>query len=175
MPQLSGKQKNWLVSAHVASGGLWFGTAICMVVIALHHQTAASGDQLYAVNAILKLLDDVVIIPAAMLSLLTGGLLSWLTVWGFTKFYWVITKWVATLALIGFGSFWLGPWTNAATAIAEAERLQALTNPLFMFDFKAAALGGVVQTVCLLAIIAISILKPWGRRSAQSPETSAES
>ncbi|MCU0567340.1 MAG: hypothetical protein MUF49_12165 [Oculatellaceae cyanobacterium Prado106] len=171
MPQLRGQQKNWLVSAHVASGGVWLGTAICMVVIALNHQTATNGDELYAVNAVLKLLDDVVIIPAAMLSLLTGGLLSWLTIWGFTKFYWVITKWIATVALIVFGSFWLGPWTNAATAIAQTERLQALTNPLFMFDFKAAATGGAVQVFCLFVIISISVLKPWGRRTIEKSET----
>jgi hypothetical protein len=171
MPKLSSKQKNWLVSAHVAFGGLWFGTAICMVVIALNHQTSASGDELYAANAILKLLDDFVIIPAAMLSLLTGGLLSWLTIWGFVKFYWVMTKWIATVSLIVFGTFWLGPWTNAATAIAKAERLNALTNPLFMFDFKAAAIGGAIQTICLFTIIAISVLKPWGRRDSKTLET----
>jgi hypothetical protein len=56
------------------------------------------------------------------------------------KFYWVITKWVATVTLIVFGTFWLRPWTNPATAIAETERLNALTNPLFMFDSKAAAI-----------------------------------
>jgi hypothetical protein len=171
MPKLTGKQKNWLVSAHVALGGLWFGTAICMVAIALNYQTSASGDELYAANAILKLLDDLVIIPAAMLSLLTGGLLSWLTIWGFVKFYWVITKWIATVTLIVMGTFWLGPWTNAATAIAKAERLNALTNPLFMFDIKAAMLGGAIQIFCLLTIIAISVLKPWGRRDSKTLET----
>lgn len=168
MPQLTGKQKNWLVSAHVIFGGAWFGTAICMVTVAFNHLTSTNGDELYAINATLKLLDDFVIIPSAILSLLTGGLLSWLTIWGFVKFYWVITKWVATVTLIAFGTFWLGPWTNAATAIAESERLNALTNPLFMFDFKAAAFGGAIQTICLLSIIAISVLKPWGRRDLKN-------
>jgi hypothetical protein len=170
MPQLTGKQKNWLVSAHVVFGGAWFGTAIGMVVTAFNHLTATNGDELYAINATLKLLDDFVIIPSAILSLLTGGLLSWLTIWGFVKFYWVIAKWVATVTLIVFGTFWLGPWTNAATEIAKVERLNALTNPLFMFDFKAAAIGGAVQVTCILIIIVISVLKPWGKRNVKKLE-----
>ncbi|MBE9032077.1 hypothetical protein IQ266_20265 [filamentous cyanobacterium LEGE 11480] len=170
MPQLTRKQKQWLVSAHVSTGALWFGTAVCMVVISLHHQNPTSGDELYLAQETIQILDEVVIVPAASLSLLTGGLLSWLTVWGFTKFYWVISKWVVTLALIIFGTFWLGQWTNAATAIAETERLKALQNPLFMFDSHSALIGGVIQTVCLLGIIAVSILKPWGRRDTKKAE-----
>jgi hypothetical protein len=42
-----------------------------------------------------------------------------------------------------------------------------------MFDFKAAAIGGAIQTICLLAIIAISVLKPWGRRGSKNLETPA--
>lgn len=170
MNKLNIKQKNWLLSSHVAFGGIWFGTALCMIIITLSNRNTPNGDQLYAINSILKLLDDLVIIPAATLSLLTGGLLSWLTIWGFVKHYWVIVKWVATVTLIVFGTFWLGPWTNAMTVISEAERLQALQNPLYMFDQKAVLVGAIIQTICLLAIISISVLKPWGRRKIKTQE-----
>ncbi|MER3495155.1 MAG: hypothetical protein C4323_25050 [Mastigocladus sp. ERB_26_2] len=131
---------------------------------------ATNGDELYAINSVLKLLDDFVIIPAANLSLLTGGLLCWLTVWGFFKHYWVIVKWIATVTLITFGTLWLGSWTNAMTAISQAQRLQALQNPLYVFDQKAIIVGAIIQTASILAIIAISVLKPWGRRNIQKQE-----
>lgn len=35
MKKLSVKPKNWLVSFHVASGGIWLGTALCIVVVAI--------------------------------------------------------------------------------------------------------------------------------------------
>ncbi|MBD2184779.1 hypothetical protein H6S82_28395 [Planktothrix sp. FACHB-1355] len=162
--KLTGTAKSWLVSAHVASGSIWFGTALSMVLIGLSNLHTQNGDELYAINSVVKLLDDFVVIPAAIASSVTGALLCWLTVWGFFKFYWVIVKWIATTVLITFGTFWLGPWTNAMTAISDAERIKALTNPLFMFDIKAVITGGSIQTFCLLAIIAISIIKPWGRR-----------
>jgi hypothetical protein len=168
MKKLSVKQKNWLLSSHVASGGIWFGTALCMIVIAWSNRKTPNGDELYAINSVMKLLDDFVIIPAAIASLLTGGLLSWLTIWGFFKHYWVIVKWVATVTLIVFGTLWLGPWTNAMTAISEVERLRSLQNPLYMFDQKAVLTGAIIQTICILSIIGISVLKPWGRRNVES-------
>ncbi len=170
MKKLNVKQKNWLLSFHVAFGGIWFGTALCMVVIAWSNRSTPNGDELYAINSILKRLDDFVIIPSANLSLLTGGLLCWLTIWGFFKHYWVIVKWVATVTLIVVGTIWLGPWVNAVTAISETDRLQALQNPLYIFDQKGVIIGGIIQTFCVLAIVAISVLKPWGRRNLKKEE-----
>ncbi len=164
MKKLSVKPKNWLVSLHVASGGLWLGAACSIVATAIVKGATLNGDELYGINSVLKFIDDWVIIPTAMLSLLTGGLLCWLTIWGFTKHYWVIVKWVATVMLITTGTIWLGPWLNAMTAISDAERLQAFQNPLYVIDQQRVIIGGLIQTSCLLAIIAISVLKPWGRR-----------
>lgn len=172
MKKLSVKPKNWLVSAHVVLSGIWLGTALCLVAIALLNRDTPNGDELYAINFVLKFLDDWVVIPTATLSLVTGGLLSWLTNWGFVKHYWVITKWVATVTLIVTGTIWLGPWVNAMTALSEAERSQALHNPLYVFDHTAVVVGGSIQVACLFAVIAISVLKPWGRRMIKS-QTSA--
>jgi hypothetical protein len=69
----------------------------CMVLIALSNRSTVNGDELYAINSVLKLLDDFVIIPSATLSSVTGTLLCWLTTWGFTKHYWIIAKWIATV------------------------------------------------------------------------------
>jgi hypothetical protein len=166
MPRLNVKQKNWLLSGHVASGSLWFGVALAMVLMTIANLKTFNGDELHAVNAMVKLLDDFVIIPMAIASALTGTLLCWLTVWDFFKFYWVITKWITTTALIIFGTFWLGPWTNSMTTISDGERAKALTNPLFMFDTHGVIVGGSIQVVSLLAIIFISIIKPWGKRDS---------
>jgi hypothetical protein len=177
MKRLSVKPKNWLLSVHVASGGIWLGTAICLVLVAIVKGNSGNGDELYGINAALKLLDDWVIIPTAMLSLLTGGLLSWLTIWGVTKHYWVMLKWIMTVTLITAGTIWLGPWLNAMTALSQADRSHALQNPLYVLDYKGVVWGGLLQNSFLVAIVFISVLKPWGRRKEQpfsSPENSAK-
>jgi len=174
MPKINSQQKNWLVSLHVISGSLWFGVAIAMLAMTIANLQTTNGDELYAINAMVKLLDDFVVIPMAIASALTGTLLCWLTVWGFTKFYWVISKWSITTILIIFGTFWLGPWTNSMTAISDTERVKALTNPLFMFNTQAVILFGLIQVLCLLILICISVIKPWGRRNLTKNNTIGE-
>jgi hypothetical protein len=171
MPRLKIDQKNWLLSLHVTSGGIWLGTALCLVTVAIVKGSTTDGDELYGINSVLKLLDDWVIIPAATLSLVTGGFLCWLTIWGFAKYYWVIVKWIATVALIVTGTLWLGPWLNAMTAISEGDRLHALQNPLYLFDHQSVIIGGSIQTLCVIAIIMISFVKPWGKRSVSEPRS----
>jgi hypothetical protein len=87
-----------------------------------------------------------------------------MTNYGFTKFYWVITKWVLTTGLVVFGTFWLFPWGNTAEKLSEQEGLQALNNLVYNFDAKGVLVGTLVQVLSLIVIIAISVLKPWGRR-----------
>jgi len=174
MPKLNVQQKNWLLSAHVGFAALWTGTVLSMFALAVTNQQSTNADVLHTLNSAINVLDDYVVIPSALGSLVTGTLLCWLTIWGFFKHYWVIAKWIGTVTLIVLGTFWLFPWANAATAISEAQRLQALENPLYRFDAKAVLIGTLVQVVCLLALIAISFLKPWGRRSVkQSPPASS--
>ncbi len=170
--KLNVKQKNWLVSAHVASGAIWFGTGLCLVIMGVKNVDAPNGDALYAINEICKFLDDFVIVPTATLSLVTGFFLSWFTNWGFVKHYWVMTKWVLTVSAIVFGTFWIGPWLNAMTSISATERLQALHNPLYMFNNQGIIWGGLAINVTLLVVIAVSLLKPWGRRFTDKPKKS---
>jgi hypothetical protein len=172
--KLNVKQKNWLVSAHVASGAIWLGTGLCLVIMGVKNVHAPNGDALYAINEIAKFLDDFVIVPTATLSLVTGFFLSWFTNWGFVKHYWVMTKWFLTISAIVFGTFWISPWINAMTSISATERLRALQNPLYMFDNQGMIWGGVAINICLLVVIAISLLKPWGRRLSEKPKKSKD-
>lgn len=167
MPKLDVKQKNWLLSAHISFAALWTGAVLSIFALAVSNQQSSNADVLSALNSAINLLDDYIVIPSAMGSLLTGTLLSWLTIWGFFKHYWVIAKWIGTVVVIVTGTFLLYPWANAATAISESQRLQALGNPLYRFDTKAVLIGAVVQVVCLLLLITISVLKPWGRRTVK--------
>jgi hypothetical protein len=138
----------------------------------LRNVNAPNGDALYAINEIYTFLDDFVIIPTATLSSLTGFFLCWFTNWSFFKHYWVITKWVLTTVAIVFGTFRIGPWINAMTSISATERLQALQNPLYMFDNQGIIWGGLAINLTLLIIIAVSLLKPWGRRLVGKPKKS---
>jgi len=106
-------------------------------------------------SAIENLLDDYVVIPAAVVLLLAGTFFQ-LTIWGF--FAALLGKVDCyCIALIVFGTFWLFPWAVSATTVSGAQRLQALENPLYSFDAK-----GVLKLeqfcariTCLVVIIAL--------------------
>lgn len=162
--KLSLQQKNWVLSFHIGFATLWTGTVLSMFLIALKNQNTVNSDILFTLNSVINLLDDVVVIPSAIGSVVTATILCWQTNYGFFKFYWVITKWILTTGLIIFGSFWLFPWGNAAEDIALTEGLNALQNPVYLFDAKGVLIGSVIQVSFLFLIVVISTLKPWGRR-----------
>lgn len=162
--KLNVKQRNWLLSLHIASGGLWFGTALCSVALALGFRSLGDGRVLHGINLARNLMGEFIIVPSAIFSVITGFLLCSFTNWGFFKHYWVIVKQLATLTLIVIGSVWLGPWTKEMTEISETVRSQALQNSHYSFLQNTVTIGGTLQTLALLAIIVISTVKPWSRQ-----------
>lgn len=168
--KLSLQQKNWVLSFHIGFATLWTGAVLSMFLIAFRNKDSTNADILFALNSVINLLDDFVVIPSAIGSVITATLLCWQTNFGFFKFYWVIVKWVLSTALIIFGTFWLFPWANEATAISSGEGLRSLQNPVYSFDAIGVLLGTLVQVLFLFVIIPISVLKPWGRRATQEKE-----
>ena len=126
--------------------------------------SAVNANILYALHSAVNLLDDYIVIPAAIGSVLTATFLCWFTNYGFTKFWWVISKWFLTISLVIFGTFWLYPWSNAAESIAKEQGLSAFNNNVYRLDVQGVVLGGAIQALLLLIIIGISVIKPWGRR-----------
>ncbi|AFY86641.1 MULTISPECIES: hypothetical protein [Chroococcidiopsis] len=164
-PRWSIQQKNWVLSFHIGFATLWTGTVLSMFLIAWRNKDSTNPDILFALNSVINLLDDFVVIPAAIGSVITATLLCWQTNYGFFKFYWVIAKWVLSTALIIFGTFWLFPWANAATEISLESGLKSFQNPLYTFDALGVLLGTLIQVFFLFVIVGISVLKPWGRRT----------
>lgn len=169
MARLSLRQKNWLLSAHIGFAALWTGTVLSMFLLSLQNVTPASGDVLHALNSAINVLDDYIVIPSAIGSVLTATALCWGTNYGFAKFYWVIAKWFLTTGLVIFGTFWLFPWGNSAEQMAALTGLQALDSPIYAFKAKGVLVGTLIQALCLSVIIGISVLKPWGPRPVTQP------
>ncbi len=164
MFKLSISQKSWLLSVHISFAALWTGTVLSMFLLSLRNTKSTSANVLNALDSAINLLDDWIVIPSAIGSVITATFLCWGTSYGFTKFYWVITKWILTTGLIIFGTFWLFPWGNTAEKLSGKEGLHALSNGVYAFDAKAVLVGTAIQALFLFVIIAISVLKPWGRR-----------
>lgn len=167
--KLNINQRNWLLGIHIATGGLWFGTALCSVALALSMVLLLPGDALHGINLARSVMGQYIIAPAAVFSVITGVLLCSFTNWGFFKHYWVVAKQLTTLILIVVGSVWLESMTKEMMALSEAGRSQVLQNPDYLALQNTAILGGALQVLALLAVIMTSTIKPWGKRKAAQP------
>ncbi|MBN1882517.1 MAG: hypothetical protein JW885_10125 [Deltaproteobacteria bacterium] len=167
MKRIGAAGRKWLNGTHMFFASAWVGAAVSLTTLrlfSLNTGVQANGDILYAVNACIKLIDDAIIIPAALGTLLTGFLISLLTPWGFFTYRWVTVKWVVTLSTILFGTFFLGPWVNELTALADTLRAAASSERIFHILLFRHTLWGGVQTVILIAAVFISAVKPWGKK-----------
>lgn len=163
--------KAWLKSIHIFFACLWIGAAASMLLLASFRGQISNGDELWAFNASIKLIDDFIIIPSAIGCLITGILFSWLTNWGFFKFRWIIVKYVITVGAILFGTFYLGTWVNGMEAISNVERLSALQNDTYLQYAKLNFYFGSLQAFLLVVAAFISVFKPWGKRGESKKGT----
>lgn len=155
--------KQWLKSIHLIVSVIWLGAAISMNLLRYAWPPMASGD-LYAVDHAIGLIDNVVVVPAAWLSLLTGLFESRLTSWGFFQFRWVTVKWALTVGVMLYGPLFLARWDRNIQAISRLEGLKALLNPAYaqlrsLYDWS-----GIALIAILVFMSVISTLKPWTRQ-----------
>ncbi|MDJ0595373.1 MAG: hypothetical protein QNJ72_36225 [Pleurocapsa sp. MO_226.B13] len=52
---------------------------------------------------------------------------------------------------------------NTAQEIAQFQRLSAFGDREYTLDAQAVVIGSAIQALLLLVILAISVIKPWGR------------
>ena len=161
-PMLDTKTRQRLKMVHHALGATWLGCGISMIVLRLAWTPSGQGDP-YALNRAVGLLNDWIIIPAALGSLLTGLLASWLTPWGFFKRRWVTVKWIVTVAIIVASPVFTSGWEREMEAISRVAGTMALQDPVYLQDELLVNLTGVGKVAAIAALTVISIVKPWRR------------
>ena len=157
--------RKWIVATHIFFAGTWTGAAVCLMLIQFLSRVPGNGSELYAVNSAAKIIDDFVIIPSALGTLITGLLISLLMDWGFFRHAWVGYKWVVTVTAVLFGTFFLGPWLNEMTALSDSLRFEALQNAAYLHNRLMNHVFGTLQASVLVFTVFVSVFRPWGRKS----------
>jgi hypothetical protein len=145
------------VAIHVAAGGGWLGAAFCMLLVSWTNQVPS---QHHAVNLVMERIDEYVMIPVPLVAVATGLVLSWGTLWGFFRWYWVLVKQIATYALMLLAPFTVHEWIVQMTNLSQTGASGGSYSALQRLHVVASA----VIVVTGAAIVATSVLKPWGRR-----------
>ncbi len=162
--------KPLIKTLHILFACLWLGAATSVVLLQCTRGWSDNSQELAALNKNFALLDFALIIPGAMGSLLTGFYICRTTNWGFTRYRWVIGKWILSLSGILIGTALLGPWQMQLVKLSGlmADALDGggsygLIRGLF-------TLTGFLQVFLLICTVALSVRKPWGKRLARQKE-----
>lgn len=161
MKRFTPQQTQWLKISHLLLVSIWVGGQVSFMLLQLSKETLTTPAHLHAVVAALKLIDDWVIIPGALGCLITGLLYGLFTPWGFFRHRWVTVKWICTVTLILFGTFFLGPWINGMAEIVITKQAMALSDATYLEYEQLNKSWGCVQLAVNIGLIVISVVKPW--------------
>ncbi|MFJ6853952.1 DUF2269 domain-containing protein [Streptomyces sp. NPDC091271] len=161
MKPLKRSVRRSVLVAHVAVSVGWLGLTVGLLALGLTAFLTHDPTMAQAATRAMKVFGDWLVVPVALLSLLSGLLLALGTQWGLARHRWVWTKFWLTLITAGLSIFSLRPGIDEAAARGATD-IDLVIAPS-------------VATATYLFVTAISVLKPWGptrrgRRLRQAQE-----
>ncbi|MGV8829678.1 MAG: DUF2269 family protein [Breznakibacter sp.] len=160
MAELTVRQKKWLKSIHILAAGVWITSGLVMFLIHFFGNDLSTGAELHLLNRIIYFVDMKLLVPAAIVCLLTGWIYSQFTKWGYFKHGWLLFKWIITILIIVLGTIYSGPWIKKTVEISGSLGLDALRDADYMWYDRYHLLMGVCMTTTLIIAVFISIFKP---------------
>ncbi|MEV0121736.1 DUF2269 domain-containing protein [Streptomyces sp. NPDC050703] len=152
--KLSRPARRATLVVHVVGAAGWLGLSLGLVALALTALSTESSAATEAAVRSMQVFTDWLVLPLALLTLLSGLLLSLGTPWGLARHRWVYTK------------FWLTLITTAASAVAlrpginETVGIVAAGEPIT--DAADLIAGPIVSLGAYVFMTVLSVLKPWG-------------
>jgi hypothetical protein len=153
--RLSPGPRKWLVAAHTLVGVGWFGIVLAKLVLEIVAGSTGDLSLARAGFVFASALDRELFPQAAVMTLVTGVVLSLATPWGLFKYWWIVVKLALTVAVIATGVAFVGAWAEKGIVAAADGDVAAVSIRLIG--------AAVVHLLMLGAATVISVLKPWGQ------------
>ncbi|MEV1047622.1 DUF2269 domain-containing protein [Streptomyces sp. NPDC049916] len=148
MKPLQRPVRRGLLVVHVAVSVSWLGLTVGLLALGTTAFLTENAATAQAATRAMKIFGDWLVVPVALLALVSGLVLALGTPWGLARHRWVWIKFWLTLITTGLSVFSLRPGINTAAA-EGAPDINLVIAPS-------------VATVTYLFITAVSVLKPWG-------------
>ncbi|MFV0590356.1 MAG: DUF2269 family protein [Draconibacterium sp.] len=161
--KLDTKEQKLLKFFHLLFAFMWFGGGLALTLFALCF-VPTNLQEAHFLSNILDFIDVWFIIIGANGLLVTGLIYGIWTKWGFFKHTWITIKWIILAFQIVFGTFVLGYWVSANLEMAESMKNDIQFYPDFFKNLQYLGWGGSLQMILLIAVILISVYKPWKKR-----------
>lgn len=157
-----------LLAAHIALSCVWLG-ALVVTLLLLGTQASRTAAERVAVDHVVLLLHDQLVVNASYGFIVTGLLFSLFTPFGATRHWWVALKW-AVLAALGVAlPMAAAPHVSGLAAWSDALSGEVAGNKAYASHARAVLLTTALQLGVLLGIVLLSVFKPWGVRTLRHP------
>ncbi len=164
MKKLGAKDMKVLKTCHLVFVMMWVVGVMAMAVINLIE--ARSGDELYMSLLISRFIDDVLVIPGAILTVITAIIYGVSSNWGFFKHRWITVKWIVSVVVVIVGTFYFSPKLDRCLEIADQLRDAAFSDPELISNSQISLYGAFAQAGILIVLVVISVFKPWKKKKS---------
>jgi len=150
--------RKFALTAHVTSSIGWFGAVAAFVALAIAGMASQDAQIVRATYLAMELTTWFVIVPFALLSLLTGIVSSLGTNWGLFRYYWVLLKLLITILATIVLLVHMQPIELLAGATSKTTVFSADLQSLQLLVVTASSAAVVV----LIVLTVLSVYKPRG-------------
>ena len=163
-----------LLLTHIASSVGWFGAVVPYLALTIAGLTSHDVQVIRAAYLSMDLIGWYVIVPFSLAALLTGLVQSLCTQWGLFRHWWIVAKFLLTMASV----FILLRHMQGASHMAHMAAATSLPA-----DFRSQQIEHLIHPagglMVLLATMALSVFKPggmtpYGRRKASMAHLPAQ-
>jgi hypothetical protein len=152
-----------VLTVHVVVSVGWIGIEAGLLALGLTGLYTRDPEVLRAAYVAMGIFGGIFLVPVSMGTLVTGVLLSVGTPWGLIRHYWVLVKFVLTVALVASGILVLNRSLQEAAVRVSEVPLSTLTSAdvgVLRFQIIASV---SVALLLLVTATTLSVYKPWGR------------
>lgn len=165
--KLTVRGQKTLKVVHLVCAIAWIGSAIVMNTLR-HLVDVDSAEGMYYVAVVLEAVDMDILVPGAILCLLTGIVYGAFTNWGFFKARWLTVKWVLTVFMMLLGTFYMGPRVSDNVSIASEILSGGGDEAAYWHNVADSSWSGGLQLCLLIVIVVISVFKPWKKAKKET-------
>ena len=150
--------RKFVLTAHITSSIGWFGAVAVFLALAISGMTSQDAQRVRAAYLGMELTTWFIVVPLALVSLLSGIVSSLGTSWGLFRYYWVLLKLLITL----FATLVLLVHLQPIGLLADAAAKATVFGPDLrsMQLLMVIASGGTLLVLIVLTVL--SVYKPRG-------------
>lgn len=150
--------------SHLLFAVMWIGGVMALVSLQLG-ATPDTKEMMYMAAIAHLIVDEFFLIPGGIGIVITAIIYGIFTGWGFFKQRWLAVKWILTVLLVIIGAGYMGVTIKENVVYAQNMLSKNISPDVYWANVYHVAIAGIIQIICFVYIVAISVIKPWKKKN----------